>query len=581
MKRIYIAHADNHHFCHRLASDLRLMGFQVTIGKLQAQTTHVWEAETFQQLKQSQLVLALISDATLQDAWMQRQLNTAREQGKVLVMVQTDTLSDDMPNPMAWLRRYPTHDFTADYQIALRKLFETLTPYRTKRNFDIPAQDRIPNPFVGLNAFQQWDAPVYFGRDNETRRAIQKLRENNFLAIVGNSGVGKSSLARAGILPQIRQGVIPALDGAAIDIVRVQAHDDLSQWLPDTHHTVLLVDELAHAFTQLGERDRSDLFNNLRVWSQRDDITIIVTLRSEFYSALNDYPDFAERFTHDTIVNLPTPTREQFRAVIENPAQIVGLRYEAGLVDCIMDDIAAQTATFPLVQYMLYRLFQHREASILTLEGYRSIGGIHALAHAAETAYETLNEAQRERLRPLLYELIYMDDDNVLTVGDVTLAQDDPIVSAFDAVDVIVAETVQNRSNAAQVRIAHAALLTDWQRIRQWVDDHTDDLHFASTLIHAMQHWQANETDDSYLLHGTALTQAEAWIQRHDYSQTRIGRYVQQSRKSEATRQARAHRRRVWQRRRRYVVQGIRTLALLVIVIGFGFTVFWLMRFVL
>ena len=107
-------------------------------------------------------------------------------------------------------------------------------------------------------------------------------------------------------------------------------------------------------------------------------------MRVDFYSKVADYADLATVITDNQLLVSPM-TEAELRQAIEEPARLVGLTIEAGLVERLIHDTQQQPGALPLLQHALFELFERHEAGQLTLAAYEAIGGVQqAIAHRAE-----------------------------------------------------------------------------------------------------------------------------------------------------------------------------------------------------
>src|SRR5437763_11725877 len=279
------------------------------------------------------------------------------------------------------------------------------------------------NPYKGLRAFAEDDADDFFGREALTEHLVARLAETRFLAVVGPSGSGKSSVVRAGLVPRIREGALPGserwhivemfpgaypLEELEAALLRVAdrpptglleqlERDELGllravkQLLADDgSELVLVVDQLEEAFTLVEDEARRTQFLALlerAVLDPHARLRTVVTLRADFHDRPLLYSGFAE-LLRDYVEALVPLKAEEFERAIAGPAERVGARFEPGLLSELVTDVADEPGALPLLQYALTELYERREGSTLTQDAYRAIGGVSgALAGRAEEIY--------------------------------------------------------------------------------------------------------------------------------------------------------------------------------------------------
>ncbi|MGB1286906.1 MAG: toll/interleukin-1 receptor domain-containing protein, partial [Aggregatilineales bacterium] len=575
MNRVFISYSrKNEAFAERLARDLGDAGLDVWLDLRQIQGGENWRDEIFRGLERSEFLVALLSPAAVESKWVQREILTARDQGKRIYPIMVEDARDALraSEELKWLRDTQYIDFEASYEEAFPKLLEALPGGRAIGSYDIFDPESIPNPFKGLEAFQQRDAALFFGREELVARALQKLRHDDFLAVLGASGSGKSSLVRAGIIPQIRNGALPGsetypiliftpgehpLDGLATRLHPLLAkHDsnrtrrsvllrlqnpeqrfsvltDALAGLPENAKLLLMIDQFEEVFTRSGEKERENFLDFIRtVASVEENRTVIMlTMRSDFLGQLGGYPALAEMLEGDRLLIVTEMTTANLLRVIEGPAQAVGLEYEDGLVDRILEDVKAQPGSLPLLQYALRELYQRRDGATLTISGYNDIGGVRqALARHAEGIFQVQTQEDQELIRRILLRLVEVSETGEATrrripYAEIEFRNTDPekideMVALLTAPDarLLVAnqEITTGEEPTIWLEVSHEALIREWERFKSWVSASAEDLQYESELRKAAADWEASGREASYLLTGKRLTRAEVWTDGHD-----------------------------------------------------------------
>jgi hypothetical protein len=290
----------------------------------------------------------------------------------------------------------------------------------------------LANPFKGLRAFSEADAENFFGREALVQQLLARLGEggdlSRFLAVIGPSGSGKSSVVRAGLIPALRRGGLPGSENwfivdmlpgrhpfeeleSALLRVAVNPPETLLSQLKDgsrgllravhrilpadeSVELVLVMDQFEEIFTLVDEEDeRALLLESIAsaVLDERSRLRVIVTLRADFTDKPLRYVDFGELVNRRFEFVLPLTADEVERAVA-GPAQQIGLRLEKGLVSTIIREAGNQPGTLPLLQHALSELFEKREGRKLTNKAYREIGGVlGALGRSAEAIHANLD----------------------------------------------------------------------------------------------------------------------------------------------------------------------------------------------
>ena len=272
-------------------------------------------------------------------------------------------------------------------------------------------------PFKGLAAFESSDAEFFCGRDRIVSELIARLAEWPLVGILGPSGIGKSSLMRAGVLPALRAGALPGSAGWRQVLLRPGTDPvrELDRALGgETERpgrglrTVLAVDQLEDLFTVCDDDSlrREFLERLVALAGDHERRTLVLcTLRADFYGRLSVYPRFGELLSRSHALVGPMD-RAELRDAIERPAARAGLEVEDGLVEVLSAEVADEPGSLPLLSTTLLELWQARDGRVLRLQDYRATGGVRSgVARIAESAYTRLSDDERRVARDVLLRL--------------------------------------------------------------------------------------------------------------------------------------------------------------------------------
>jgi WD40 repeat protein/serine/threonine protein kinase len=430
-------------------------------------------------------------------------------------------------------------------------------------SFDLtptPTSIVAQNPYKGLRAFQESDAGDFFGREALTKQLLKRMDEDTpyyrFLAVVGPSGSGKSSVVKAGVIPALRQNAIEGANEWFIAEMTpgVSPFDELTQAFasisttelpnlrdfiakPDsgglnallklilptrTSELLLVIDQFEEAFTQGNDSERTLFLNALQdaVTALDSRLRVIVTLRADFYDRPLMVQNFSQLMQQRTEVVIPL-TADELERAITAPARQVKVFFQQGLSALIVSEVNEQPGVLPMLQYALTELFERREGALLTLRAYQDIGGVlGALARRAEEIYTQLNGDEREATRQLFLRLVTLGEG---TEDTRRRALQSEIIAASEtpAVMQAVIESFGNYrlltydrdpiTRTPTVEVAHEALIREWQRLREWLDESREDIRLQRLLSNATNEWQEANRDPSFLLRGGRLIQFEEW----------------------------------------------------------------------
>ncbi len=430
----------------------------------------------------------------------------------------------------------------------------------------------LENPYKGLRAFQEADAADFFGREVLSRRLLRRLDEPGelarFLALVGPSGSGKSSLIRAGLIPKLRRGALPgsekwfvvsltpgsqpleeleralltvAVDPPAALLPLIQRDETglleaVHRVLPNDQETdlVLIIDQFEELFTLVDdEAVRLHLLKSLRaaVIAPGSRLRVIITMRADFYDRPLLYPGFSEMMRQRTEVVVPL-TLAELEQAIECPAQRVGVTAEPALIATIIDEFGQQPGGLPLLQYALTELFERRTGHMLTLAIYKQSGGVlEALVRRADEVYGALRPEEQEAARQIFLRLVTPGEGaqdtrrRVLRTELAALGHSsaviERVINAFSAYRLLTLDR-DPATRSPTVEVAHEALIRTWQQLRSWIEISRQHLRVQRRLFAAATEWNNTSRDPSFLATGARLAQFEALASESDLALSQI-----------------------------------------------------------
>jgi DNA-binding SARP family transcriptional activator/WD40 repeat protein/energy-coupling factor transporter ATP-binding protein EcfA2 len=400
----------------------------------------------------------------------------------------------------------------------------------------LPAQAEVAAivcPFKGLASFDVGDAGFFFGRERAIADLVARLTSGTSVGVVGASGSGKSSLVRAGLLPALSVGALPGSERWRLALLRPgpepcrelrralagQALASALDGLRPGERLVLAVDQLEEVFTACDDEDERALFLSTLADAAADRdrrVVVVVALRADFYGRLAGYPRFAEVLSRNHVLLGPMERDELARA-IELPAKRAGLQVERRLVDALVADVADEPGALPFLSTMLLELWRLRETNVLRLETYRAAGGVRgAIARLAEQVYGQLPEAERRRARTILLRLAAGEGSAVVRrrvpLDELDFERDEEarcVVSALTEARLL---TISD----GVVEVSHEALLREWPRLREWLEEDRDGRRLHEDLITRARQWHERGRDRGDLYRGVRLASALDWASAHD-----------------------------------------------------------------
>lgn len=517
----------------------------------------VWERTLYQRLRQSRGVVVLCSVNWLASPWCVAEAIMARERKRRVFLLATADVIDNrqIRRPGSTTPALP--DFLKDRQfISLAGLTEEEAHQQLlrgiekeglkKHDFELP--DR---PYPGLKPFQETDAAVFFGREEETDNVInvvhrhRKGNANGFILVLGASGSGKSSLVRAGVLPQLKRAskddagrwvVVPpfiagkGLEGLALslgqsfeevgrpqelsvvrgrlagarDLIMLGSELLLAHSAPEGCVLVVL-DQLEEAF---GKSEEFEPRTALRLLLDASadasgSFAVLATMRSDFLNALQLFEGAATRYEEITLDPM-LPSR--FSEVIEGPADRFGIDLDAGLSERMVQDTAYNDA-LPLLAFILEKLYERCQPhGPFTLKAYNELGGVSAAIKQSansiieQTGYAGLlaDDRRMRDLRRAFYRLVRMEQEGQFTRRTARWSQMPG--SCADLLKCFVKHRllVSAEEDGEEILyVAHEALFRVWDTLRNWLLQDRKALALRSQVEDAAAEWAAADRTDS------------------------------------------------------------------------------------
>jgi WD40 repeat protein len=418
-----------------------------------------------------------------------------------------------------------------------------ICPYKGLEFFDF-------NPEEAENAE---DPKYFYGRTELTEKLWKKVRSSNFLAVLGASGSGKSSVVRAGLLYQLYLGEeIRGSDRWKIykpftpgehplrsleQVVGVKA-EQLEPLIKAAaaERVVLVVDQFEEVFTQCrDEAERQQFFKCLIGAVERlgNKLCLVLIMRDDFQHkcAEQHYAGLATKIDQN-LVRVKQMSQEELREAITKPAEQVELEIDRELVNLIIADVSDSPGDLPLLQYTLTQLWEKYRFKRLTLSQYNhpDFGGVKkALENHANQVYKSLSIEQQKAAKRIFWELTRLGEDEqtpntrqqVRQQDLVNLQQSEVLVNqvvqrlATEKL-VVTSEQEFEGKRVAVVNIAHEALIRHWNLLREWLKENREALRTKQDIEDAAKEWRDNRKrgEEAYLLQGIRLAAAEDYLQR-------------------------------------------------------------------
>lgn len=382
------------------------------------------------------------------------------------------------------------------------------------------------SPYLGLEPFDVEDRRRFFGRERLVEELAEKVHQHRAVIVVGESGCGKTSLLRAGLMPALMKSASER--GQQCELVVITPGDHPSALLGEVIGSlpsnserprldVLVVDQLEQIFTRCpDENERLDFLSTLL--DDHSATRIVIAVRADFFGPCLAIP-LLQPVMATAQLTVPPMTPEELTRVIERPAKLMGLSLEPGLVSTVLTDAPQGAAALPLVSHAMLETWRRREGDHLTLDGYHRAGGARgAIAHSADKLLGALSAVEREVVHQVFLRLAEPGEGTDDVSKPVARAELEEIPSAKEVGRMLelLAESRLIRLNRESVEVVHEALLREWPTLRSWLDEDREGRRIYQRLERSAAEWEALGRETGVLLRGSRLAVATDWAGRSD-----------------------------------------------------------------
>ena len=413
-------------------------------------------------------------------------------------------------------------------------------------------RDEDACPYRGLAAFGEGDAKFFFGRSNEIRTAVSLLDAWPLLAVIGPSGVGKSSFVHAGLVPAVRAtgtdwqvrvirpgrsplaSLAAALgdeDPATVNHVLAQLGESPGlfgevlrrQCARSRRRVLIVVDQLEELFTLSEDPGPRQLFLAALLAAADDPsapVRVVLSMRADFLDRLAGHKQFLAELSRGLFF-LSAPDTDSLRETLVRPAELAGHAFESPDIIADMMQMATSRGALPLLQFAATRLWDARDRPrrMLTLSAYNAMGGVGgAFARHADEVAASVPVQHQTLLRAVMTRLVtpegtraVVDHRELLSLGDGREVQ--------HIIDLLVrARLVHMHTDpaaGATVEIVHEVLITEWPTLRRWLEDSHALRGFMHELQQAARQWAARGRPADLVWRGATAQEALGVASRH------------------------------------------------------------------
>ena len=423
-------------------------------------------------------------------------------------------------------------------------------------------------PYKGLEYFDcnDEDPQYFYGREKLTDQLLDRVRQSNFLAILGASGSGKSSVLRAGLLHQLKLGrklagssdwkiqiMLPGeqplqnlalswLDTDLSDVERAKQLDDIKSLLAkgseglltlveasQANRVILVIDQFEETFTLCQDVAAREAFFQCLLGALEhtgNKLCLILAMRIDFFGKCFDreYSGLGNKIqANDNFIAISPMKPEELERAIMQPAEKVNLSLEPGLTETIIKDIADSPGSLPLLQDTLTELWKKRESDRLNFTAYAQLGGITGtLNQRATVVYNSLTPLEQDTARHIFLCLTQLGEGTedtrrrVLKRDLVTARHDAGLIDSViqklaDEKLIVTRNRIEPNSeigSQAEIDVVHETLIRKWLLLRQWLEESREQLKQKRKIEDAAKEWQNSAKKKDYLWSKTRLKKA-------------------------------------------------------------------------
>jgi len=439
--------------------------------------------------------------------------------------------------------------------------------------------EREERPYPGLRAFTSEEAGIFFGRGREVDELIRRIRisERQFLAVVGPSGVGKSSLIKAGLIPRLRENAISgSKDWLTIEMTPAALGSDpflplvagLCRFLPSEINMpprklaeeifnspssiikyieiimnekaaggkiFLFIDQFEELFTIVSDVYVDKFISMFRFILLTKDVFIMITSRVDFLLQATK-KEFMGELLQEGMFSLSPPGATGLIDMIRRPAEAAGVEIEEGLPEIVLNDAGHEPGALPLVAFTLSELYKRSlPERRLSVDAYHQLGGIKgAIGERANELVEAMPSETRDALSQLFDALVHVSPSGSVSRSRVEKSRLVTTEIMNRLIDGLVDARLlhaEERDGHPVVEVAHEALFDCWPQLRDWLENNLSRLRLQAELEADMARWIRNGRDPGFLVpSGKLLDDAKSLITRPDVTlASELVNYVEMS----------------------------------------------------
>jgi len=533
-----------------------------------------WKNKLYTKIKKSHFVVLLLSPNWIKSKWCFAEYTIAEVLGKTIIPIIIDNPDNEVFN---WVANNLQQVDISQNQNAINTLITRLKELTIKkqRGYSLKGVD---SPYPGLMSFDIKDAAIFFGRENESERIINKLNDSDFYLdkkayhIIAASGLGKSSLLKAGVLAYMKHfqkekwTILPVMtpgDNPIVSFISVFASffNDISLIQPakngllsenykdyitvlyeklraKTQNKILLpIDQLEEIFSMSDEKNANRFLEILQEFLNKRGVYLITTLRADFLPNFQKNKNASFLFENGiSDTSLGFLSEQGIIDIIKKPAELFGIDVTQGLIERLRKDMKDVSA-LPLLAFTLQKLYfkMPKEQKTIDEELYKSLSPnsnnpmLTLLDNEADKAYEKslkiLNEEEIKKI--FVRELITISLDE--KISKKILQRNKLNDNQEKALEPFVNKRILIKDNKT-ISIIHESLTEAWKKLQNWLREDKEALLAKKKLEYDFINWKNHNKEKKYLLFGANLENANKYLTKYpDLFDEEEKEYIKQS----------------------------------------------------